>query len=156
MKDCRSALNAVGWQKVPAESVIDSNRGQGRAWQCNSSYVCTNHVPYHVSDLKGHAPWFSDHQSRISMHDGPRDQACTFWCQMTCNAHNQIKRLLPLSWLGQEVEHACQCYATLIIQTSMQAWTWAMHKHATIMQGIDNNHARHEASMLLSSMWDVN
>ena len=37
-----------------------------------------------------------------------------------CNAKQQTKGTWPPSWLGQEVEHACQCNATLIIWASMQ------------------------------------
>ena len=70
-------------------NLFDSSRGQDFAWQCNSSNVCTYQAPFHVYDSKGHGPWFSDHQSRISMRDGPRDQVCTFWCQMQCKPTNQ-------------------------------------------------------------------
>ena len=72
----RHSVQSIG--KKFLQNLFDSSRGQSFAWQCNSSHICTNHVPYHVSDSKGHAPWFSDHQSRISMRDGPRDQVCTF------------------------------------------------------------------------------
>ena len=58
------------------QNLFDSSRGQGFAWQSNSSNVCTDHIPYHVFDSKGHGPWFSDNQLRISTHDGPKHQVC--------------------------------------------------------------------------------
>ena len=69
-------LNMVGRPYIPAESCFDSSRGQNRAWQCISSKCVHQHIPYHVYDSKGHGSRFSDHQSRISMHDGPRNQVC--------------------------------------------------------------------------------
>ena len=77
-KMCRSAHYNAGRQSIPAEPATHSNRGQGKAWQHNSRHVCINHVPYHCNDSKGHVPRFSDHQSRTSMHDGPKNQACSF------------------------------------------------------------------------------
>ena len=76
LMDGRSALHMAGRPNLPAESVFDSSRGQNIAWQCISSNVCTNHTPYHIHDSKGYDSRFSDHQSRISMHDGPRNQVC--------------------------------------------------------------------------------
>ncbi|KAF5932600.1 hypothetical protein HYC85_028771 [Camellia sinensis] len=73
-KLCRSAHYTAGRQSIPAEPATHSNGGQNKAWQHNSKHVCTNHVSYHCNDSKGHVPRFSDHQSRISMHDGPRNQ----------------------------------------------------------------------------------
>ena len=93
----------AGRQSVPAESAIDCNRGQGRAWQYNSRHICTNHVPYHGNDSKEHAPRFSGHQSRISMRDGSRDQVYTF--EDKCNAMQQTKPQF-LS-LDQRTRHAC-------------------------------------------------
>ena len=74
----------------PAKSscriLFDSSRGQSKAWQCISSYVCTNHSPYHVNDSKEDGPRFSDHQSRIFMHDGPKNQVCILiWNAMHIN-----------------------------------------------------------------------
>ena len=86
-KWCRSAHYTAGRQSIPAEPATHSNRGQNKAWQHNSRHVCTDHVPYHCDDSKGHVPRFSDHQSRISMHDGPKNQVCNF--DFKCNA-NQI------------------------------------------------------------------
>ncbi|GMP22335.1 hypothetical protein CsSME_00000400 [Camellia sinensis var. sinensis] len=63
---------------MSVEPAIDSNKVQSKAWQHNSRHICTIHVPYHGNDSKGHVPRFSDHQSRISMHDGPRNQVCNF------------------------------------------------------------------------------
>ncbi|KAF5941334.1 hypothetical protein HYC85_022501 [Camellia sinensis] len=51
---------------------------EGKAKHGSSRHICTNHVLYHVCDSKGHVSRFSDHQSRISMHDGPKDQECNF------------------------------------------------------------------------------
>ena len=51
---CRSAIYTAGRHSVPAESANDSNRGQCKAWQHNSRHICTNHVPYHGNDSKGH------------------------------------------------------------------------------------------------------
>ena len=73
---CRSALNATGRPNIPVESVFDSSRGQYLARQCISSDVCTNHTPYHIHDSKEDGSRFSNHQSRISMRDGPRNQVC--------------------------------------------------------------------------------
>ena len=70
-KKCRSAQNAC--------KTCNSQQQRAKlAWQCNSRHVCTKHTPYHVIDSKGHVPRFSDHQSRISMHDGPKNQECNF------------------------------------------------------------------------------
>ena len=108
----RSALKVASRPKLPAESCFDSSRGQNKAWQCIPSKFVHQHIPYHVNDSKWHGSWFSDHQSRISMRDGPRDQVCHF--DFKCNAkHINIQgSLQPLSWLNQEVRHACQCNTT--------------------------------------------
>ena len=73
------------------------------ASQCISNKCVHNHTPYHVYDLKGHGSWFSDHQARISMRDGLRDQVCIFY--MECNAHKHVKAQ-SLS-LNQGTRHAC-------------------------------------------------
>ena len=84
---CRPASYTAGRQSIPAEPATHSNRGQNKAWQHISRHVCTNHVSYHCDDSKGHVPRFPDHQSLISMHDGPKNQVCNF--DFKCNA-NQI------------------------------------------------------------------
>ena len=68
----------AGRHWMPAEPATHSSRGEILAWQCNSKHVCTKHTPYHTSDSKEDMPRFSDHQSRISMHDGPKNQECNF------------------------------------------------------------------------------
>ena len=78
----------------------DSSRGQNKAWQCISSKCVHQHIPYHVCDSKGYVPWFSDHQSRISMRGGPKSQSVQFQYGMKCTKqtmgpnlhHNQFKR----------------------------------------------------------------
>ena len=75
--------------KSSCRILFDSSRGQSKAWQCISSYVCTNHTPYHVNDSKEDGPRFSDHQSRISMHDGPKNQVC----MLIWNAMHIIKQI---------------------------------------------------------------
>ena len=75
---CRSALNSAGRHKMLAKPADHSSRGQQNAWQCNSKHVCTKHNPYHVLDSKEVVPRFSDHQLRISMHDGPKNQEGNF------------------------------------------------------------------------------
>ena len=81
------------------------------SWQCNSSNVCTNPIPYHVYDSKGYGSWFSDHQARISMRDGPKNQVCIF--DMECNAHEQTNGTQPLSQAFQKAKHACKWDAIL-------------------------------------------
>ena len=80
----RHYVQSVG--KKFLQNLFYSSRGQSFAWQCNSSNVCTSHIPYHVYASKGHGPWFSDHQSRISMRDGPKNQVCILiWNAMHMN-----------------------------------------------------------------------
>ena len=80
----RSALYSVDRPKLPAETCFDSSSGQNMTWQCISSNVCTDHTPYHIHDSKEHGTRFSDHQSRISMRDGPRNQVVHFQYRMKC------------------------------------------------------------------------
>ena len=75
---CRSALNSAGRHKMPVKPATHSSRGQQNAWQCDSKHVCTKHNPYHILDSKGDVPRSLDHQSRISMRDGPKSQGCNF------------------------------------------------------------------------------
>lgn len=84
LMDGRSALEMAGRPKLPAESVFDSSRGQNLAWQCISSRCVHHHIPYHAYDSKGRGSRFSDHQSRISMRDGPRNQVVHFQCGVKC------------------------------------------------------------------------
>ena len=109
-KSCRSAHYTAGRQSIPAEPATHSNRGQNKAWQHNSRHVCTNHVSYHCDDSKGHVPRSSDHQSRISMHDGPKNQVCNF--DFKCNA-NQSNQTRPNSYhqVKEQGMHA-RCNAT--------------------------------------------
>ena len=93
--DCRSALRTAGRHWMPAEPATHSSRGQNLAWQYNSSHLCTKHTPYHVCDSKGHVPRFSGHQSRIPMHDGPKDQMCTF--NLKCMQTKQTKIPIPIT-----------------------------------------------------------
>ena len=108
-KLCRSAHYTAGRQSIPAEPATHSNRGQGKAWQHNSRHVCINHVPYHCNDSKGHVPRFSDHQSRISMHDGPKNQVCNF--DFKCMQTNQTKLPIPITQVKGQGMHA-RCNAT--------------------------------------------
>ena len=108
--DCRSALKTAGRQRMSAEPAIDSSRGQGIAWQCNSSKVCTNPIPHHVYDSKGHGPWFSDHQSRISMRDGPKNQVCIFMSnEMQCIQSNQGASTSIMTWSRGRACMPMQC-----------------------------------------------
>ena len=147
--DCRSALNAAGRHWMSAEPATHSSRGQKLAWQCNSNNVCTNHAPYHICDSKGHVPRFSDHQSRISMHDGPKNQMCNFYfkCMQTKQTHKGAK---PLSWLGQEVEHACLCDAILDMSTSMQSCQCKGAYKLTNIQGMKH---QCQPSSMQGVMW---
>ena len=111
---CRSALKSAGRHKMPAKPATHSSRGQQNAWQCDSKHVCTKHNPYHIFDSKGDVPRFSDHQSRISMHDDPRNQEGNFDFKcMQCNQAN--KGAKPLS------------YFTSRGQTCMQMWCNPKH-----------------------------
>ena len=109
-KDCRPAPYTAGRQRKPAEPATHSNRGQNKAWQHISRHVCTNHVSYHCDDSKGHVPRFSDHQSRISMHDGPKSQVCNFHVKWNANQTNKPR---PNSYhqVKEQGMHA-RCYAT--------------------------------------------
>ena len=79
----RSVLEMAGRPKLPAESDFDSSKGQNIAWQCISSNVSTHHPPYHIHDSMEDGSRYSDHQSRISMRDGPRNQVCiSIWNAM--------------------------------------------------------------------------
>ena len=92
---CRSALNSAGRHWMPAEPATHSSRGQNYAWQCDSSHLCTKHTLYHVCDSKGHVPRFPDHQSRISMHDGPKKRECNF--DFKCMQTKQTKVPIPIT-----------------------------------------------------------
>ena len=74
----RSALYAVDWPYLSAESCFDSSKGQ--TWHGNafSSKCMHHHTPYHAYDSKEFGTRPSGHQSRISMHDGPRSQVVHF------------------------------------------------------------------------------
>ena len=134
---------------MSAEPATHSSRGQKLAWQCNSNNVCTNHAPYHICDSKGHVPRFSGHQSRISMHDGPKNQMCNFYfnCMQTKQTHKGAK---PLSWLGQEVEHACLCDAILDMSTSMQSCQCKGAYKLTNIQGMKH---QCQPSSMQGVMW---
>ena len=85
----RSALKMVDRPNLPVESCFDSSRGQNKAWQCIPSKCVHQHIPYHVYDSKWHGSRFSDHQSRISTRDGPRNQVMHF--DFKWNAHKQAR-----------------------------------------------------------------
>ena len=111
-KDCRPAPYTAGRQSIPAEPATHSNRGQNKTWQHISRHVCTNHVSYHCDDSKGHVPRFSDHQSRISMHDGPKNQVCNFNFKMHANQINTQGSLTSIILISRgKVMHA-RCNAT--------------------------------------------
>ena len=99
----RHYVQSIG--KKFLQNLFDCSRGQSFAWQCNSSNVCTNHIPYHVYDSKGHGPWFSDHQSRISMRDGLRNQVCAF--DFKCHTMHVNKSKAQFPSLGQGTRYAC-------------------------------------------------
>ena len=112
-KYCRSAKSA-------GRTCNSQQQRTELAWQYNSSNLCTNHVSYHGNDSKGHTSRFSDHQSRISMRDGPRDQVCTLWCQMQYKPIKQTKAqfLSP----SQGSRHACKMQCNLGKQAKEATW----------------------------------
>ena len=74
---CRSAETSCRrqfWQQQRIDSI----------WHGISGTCEHNHTPYHVYGSKEHGTWFSDHQSRISMRDGPKNQSVQFQCGMIC------------------------------------------------------------------------
>ena len=77
-KHCRSALKSAGRHKMFCRSCNSQQQRTNYAWQGNSKHVCTKHIPHHVNDSMGHVPRSSDHQSRIFMRDGPKNQECNF------------------------------------------------------------------------------
>ena len=87
-----SAINnwSIGtWCSRPAKAscrtCFDSSRGQNKAWQCILSKYVHQYTPYHVYDSKGDSTRFLDHQSRISMRDGPRNQVVHFHVKWNAN-----------------------------------------------------------------------
>ncbi|GMP56276.1 hypothetical protein CsSME_00020827 [Camellia sinensis var. sinensis] len=55
------------------EPCFDSSRGQTRHGNAFHIKCLHNQRPYHVMDSREFGPRPSDHQSRISMHDGSRE-----------------------------------------------------------------------------------
>ena len=147
----------VGRPNLPAETCFDSSRGQNIAWQCISSKCMHQPTPYHVHDSKEFGTWPSDHQSCISMRDGPRSQVVHF--DFKCNAHKQTHKAQSLS-LGQETRHACKMQCNLGMELSIQCEHEGKHanmnmdntetcnnmmkwsKHATIYKTCEQQHVK--------------
>lgn len=60
-----------------------------KAWQSIFKACLHQHPPYHVRDSKEDGPRPSDHQSHISMRDGPRSQSMQFNIRMKCIQTNK-------------------------------------------------------------------
>ena len=76
-EECRSALNSCRrqfWQQQTA-----TEHGMEFWDKCMHG-----HTPYHAMDSREHGPRPPGHQSRISMHDGPRSQSVQLQCGMKC------------------------------------------------------------------------
>ena len=70
----RPTLRMVGRPYLPAEPCYDSSRGQTRHGNAFQSKCLHNQPPYHAMNSRAFGARPSGHQSRISMHDGPRCQ----------------------------------------------------------------------------------
>ena len=94
-KHCRSALKSAGRHKMFCRSCNSQQQKTNYAWQGNSKHVCTKHIPHHVNDSMGYVPRSSDHQSRISIRDGPKSQGCNF--DLKCVQIKQTKVPIPIT-----------------------------------------------------------
>ena len=81
----RSALDVIDRPKLPAEPVLIAAEGKTRHGDEFSSKCVHQYTPYHVYDSKGDRSRFSDHQSRISMRNGPRKQVVYFYVKWNAN-----------------------------------------------------------------------
>ena len=100
-KVCRSALNSCRrqfWQQQTA-----TEHGMEFWDKCMHG-----HTPYHAMDSREHGPRPPGHQSRVSMHDGPKAKLATLISNVMQT--KQTHKAQPLS-LDQEARHACQCNA---------------------------------------------
>ena len=82
--------------KLPAgqffllKPAVDSSRGQAVYGMEFSNKCVHGHTPYHAMDSREHGPRPSGHQSRISMHDGPKAK-CATWISNEMQAQNTSK-----------------------------------------------------------------
>ncbi|GMP77811.1 hypothetical protein CsSME_00033961 [Camellia sinensis var. sinensis] len=117
-------LSAINNWSV-CRTCFDSSRGQNKAWQCISSKCVHQHIPYHVCDSKRYGARFSDHQSRISMRDGPKAKCATL---ISNEMHTQNTSKAPTSiMLNQEARDACTMQCNLSMQARLMQHDSAMH-----------------------------
>ena len=74
------------------------------------------HTPYHAMDSREHGPRPPGHQSRISMHDGPKAKLATL---ISNEMHTNKREAQPLSWWFRRQDMHAKC--------NLNMWT----KHAT-------------------------